>query len=248
MSADSATLSTRSRPHRLSGERIFFTTLAAVTLASVVVGFSPTYYLQPLVPPPPRLTPASPLVHLHAGLFSAWIVLFMVQVSLVAAGRRDLHRALGGVGLALVPAMILVGTWTAFQQVVRRSGPPGLDPLSWLAMPLASVVGFGVLFSAALWLRRAPGAHKRLMVLGMAAMMSAAFGRMLFIPPMLALLVLPNLYVVALGVWDVLAQRRLHPATLWGGLLVLGTTVGPIFFWSTPAWRAVAAWATAAAT
>jgi hypothetical protein len=247
MPIDTAILPAPSRARGLAGERLFFTLLAASMFLSVLIGFAPTYYVGPLVGPAPVMARASLLVHLHGSIFSVWVLLFMVQVGLVAANRRDLHMALGTGGIVLVPLMVVVGALTALHQVGRRSGPP-LDPLSWLAVPLLSVVGFGVLFLAALALRRTPGAHKRLMVLGMAAMISAAFGRMPFIPTMLGILVLPNLYTVALLIWDVATTRRPHAASLLGGLLVLATTVGPIFIWRTPAWKAFAAWAVALVT
>lgn len=227
--------------HRpLSGERRFFLLLSGSMVLAVLTGFAPSYYLRSVLPPPATLQPATPLVHLHGIVFSAWIALFMAQVAFVAAGRRDLHRATGTTGLLIVLTMIPLGIATALAQVARRSGPPMLDPHMWLAMPLASVLGFAVLFLMALALRHRPAAHKRLMVLGMAAMLSAAFGRIVFIPPFLGLLVIPNLYALALAAWDVATLRRIHPATLWGGLFVLLTTVGPIFVWRSSAWLAFA--------
>ena len=228
-----------------NAERVYFLLLAASMLISVFAGFAPGYYLRGLDPSPKAMHPPTALVHLHAGVFSAWILLFIIQVNLVAAGRRGLHRRLGMLGLGLVVAMIAIGIATALAQVARRSGPP-MEPLSWLAMPLFSVAGFGVCFLTALALRHRPDAHKRLMVLGMVAMLSSAFGRMTFLHPMLALLVLPNLYTVALITFDLAALRRLHPATLWGGGLVLVTTVSPIFLWRTPAWLVFAGWITGA--
>jgi hypothetical protein len=224
----------------INGERGFFLLLAGSMFAAVLTGFAPSYYLRAVMMPPAGLQPPSPLVHLHGLVFSAWIALFMAQVAFIATGRRDLHRAMGVAGLVLVLVMIPLGVATALAQVARRSGPATLDPHVWLAMPLASVLGFGVLFLLALALRRRPATHKRLMVLGMAAMLSAAFGRIVFIPPFLGLLVIPNLYALALAGWDVTSLRRVHPATLWGGLLVLVTTVGPIFFWGSSAWLALA--------
>lgn len=241
MPRDTVLLTIPSRVRSLSGERVFFLTIAASMFLAVLIGFAPSYYMAPLNPSP-SMAQASLMVHLHGAVFSVWVLLFMVQVALVGANRRDLHRALGTGGLVMVPLMIVIGTLTALQQVGRRTGPP-MDPLSWLAIPLGAVVGFGVLFIVALALRRSPGAHKRLMVLGMAAMISAAFGRMTFLPTMFAILVLPNLYMVALLVWDVVTARRPHPATLLGGTLTLLATVGPIFIWRTPAWKGFAAWA-----
>lgn len=231
---------------RLEPERLFFLVVSGSMLLAVLIGFAPSYYLRAATPAAALPHALTPLVHAHGLVFSAWILLFMVQVGLVAAGRRDLHRRVGVVGLGLVLVMIPLGIVTALAQVMRRSGPAMLDPHSWLAMPLASVLGFGLLFLLALRLRATPAAHKRLMVLGMAAMISAAFGRIAAIPPFLGLLVMPGLYAVALAVWDVATTRRVHPATLWGGLLVLTVTIGPIFIWRTPTWLAFAHWATGA--
>lgn len=225
---------------RLNGEHSVFLLLAGSMFVAVLTGFAPSYYLRPVLTPSATLHPATPLVHLHGLVFSAWIALFMVQVSFVAAGRQNLHCATGAAGLLLVLAMIPLGIATALAQVARRSGPAMLDPHVWLAMPLASVLGFGILFLLALAFRQRLAAHKRLMMLGMATMLSAAFGRIVFIPPFLGLLVIPNLYALALAVWDVASLRRIHPATLWGGLFVLATTVGPIFVWRSATWLSFA--------
>ena len=241
MPRDTALLTIPSQARGLSGERVFFLSIAVSMFLAVLIGFAPSYYMAPLNHSP-SMARASLMVHLHGAVFSVWVLLFMIQVGLVSANRRDLHMALGTGGVVMVPLMIVIGVLTALQQVGRRTGPP-MDPLSWLAIPLGAVVGFGVLFLAALALRRSPSAHKRLMVLGMAAMISAAFGRMTFLPTMFAILVLPNLYMVALLVWDVATTRRPHPATLLGGALTLAATVGPIFIWRSPAWKSFATWA-----
>lgn len=240
MPIDTAIPSGRASIRKLSDERLFFTALAATMFMAVVIGFGRTYYLRAFIPPPEFIKPATPLVHLHGLLFSAWIVLFMVQTSLVAAGRRDLHMKLGLTGLPVVLSMIVVGTWAALRQVDRLAIP--LNPLSWLAVPMLAVVGFGVLFLLALALRYKPAAHKRLMVLGMAAMIGAAFARMPGMPFILGAFFLPNIYAVALIVWDIVQTRRPHLSSVLGGLLVLVVTVGPLFIWKSPAWMAIAEW------
>ena len=101
MPIDIAIPSGRASLRKLSGERLFFTALAATMFMAVVIGFGRTYYLRAFIPPPEFIKPATPLVHLHGLLFSAWIVLFMVQTSLVTAGRRDLHMKLGLTGLPI---------------------------------------------------------------------------------------------------------------------------------------------------
>jgi hypothetical protein len=71
----------------------------------VFVGFAPTYFLRTLSDRPPLPW----LVHLHGVLFSTWILLLLVQTTLVAVKRTDLHRLLGVGGGALAVLMIPVG-------------------------------------------------------------------------------------------------------------------------------------------
>jgi len=226
-----------------SNEQVFFTALAATLFLAVLIGFGRTYYLRALLPPPqPIVLPPTALVHVHAILFSGWILLFMVQTCLVAAGRRDLHMKLGLAGLPMVLSMLVVGTLTGLNLAKRLAGLP-MDPFMMMALPLMAMAGCGVLFLAALALRRRPAAHKRLMILGMAAMIGAAFARMPWIPFMVGSFFLPNIYTLALIAWDVATRRRPHLSTLLGGLVVLAATVGILFVWQTPAWLAFARWA-----
>jgi hypothetical protein len=62
-----------------------------------------------------------------------------------------------------------------------------------------------------------------------------------FGPPVV--LVLSALFVVPLLVWDLGTRRRLHPATLWGGLLVVGSIPQRLAIGFSAGWLAVADWA-----
>lgn len=226
---------------RRSSERIFYTGMAAAMLLAVFIGFAPSYYLVavPAVARPTAL-PITPLVHLHGLLFTAWVLLFMAQVSLVNAGRTDIHRRMGVAGAVLAVGLVVVGTLAALNGVARASGPPIVPPLSWLAVPLLAVPGYGGLIAAALWKRRSPQTHKRLMILSMVAMLGAAFGRMTWFQGLVGLVVMPSLFIVALLAWDMVSRGRPHPATLWGGAVALVSVAGPIFIWQTDAWLAFA--------
>ena len=77
-------------------DRLFFSGMA---LASAVIsfhGFLPTYFHRSA-----ELPPLTPLYQLHGAVFTAWIVLLVVQTSLVAGGRADIHRKLGMAGVIL---------------------------------------------------------------------------------------------------------------------------------------------------
>jgi len=241
MPIDTAIPSGKASIRKLSDERLFFTALARHHVMAVVIGFGRTYYLRAFIPPPEFIKPATPLVHLHGMLFSAWIVLFMVQTSLVAAGRRDLHMKLGLAGLPLVLSMIVVGDLGGSATDRATGHSAGSAIVAGRAD--AGGRGLGWLFFCALALRRRPAAHKRLMVLGMAAMIGAAFARMPGMPFMLGAFFLPNIYTVALIFWDVVQTRRPHLSSVLGGLLVLFVTVGPCSSGrARPGWRSPDGW------
>jgi hypothetical protein len=94
------------------GERRFFTGMALAILATVLVGFSRSFFLRPLYPE--WQSPSEPIFYVHGMVFTAWIVLFVVQTALVASGHTELHRKIG-------PALNLFG---GEQQVVRTDRGP----------------------------------------------------------------------------------------------------------------------------
>jgi len=53
--------------------------------------------------------------------------------------------------------------------------------------------------------------------------------------------VLTDLFIVALVAYDLKKQGRLHPATLWGGGLMLLSQPGRLWLSQTEAWNAFAA-------
>ncbi len=78
-------------------DHVFFSAMALLMLATVFVGFAPTYYLAGMF----RAPLPSLIIHLHGAAFSAWILLLVTQTSLVSAGRVDIHRRLGIAGFLL---------------------------------------------------------------------------------------------------------------------------------------------------
>src|SRR3569833_2292448 len=93
-------------PKRLPGrkyDRRFFFAIVILLLAVVAVGFAPTYYLAggPRAPLPSRI------VHVHAAIFTTWMLLLLVQTGLISAKRVRWHRALGIAGFLLASAMVI---------------------------------------------------------------------------------------------------------------------------------------------
>src|SRR4051812_5363705 len=85
-------------------ERVFYTGMAIALIVTVFGGFSRTFYLRPLFHPEPLL----PLLILHGIIFSSWLVLFIIQTSLVAAKRTRTHMRLGIAGGVLAGSMLII--------------------------------------------------------------------------------------------------------------------------------------------
>jgi uncharacterized membrane protein YozB (DUF420 family) len=219
----------------------FFTSMALLALLTAFVGFSRTYYLAPLF----DARPLRGLVHLHGLVMTSWLVLFLVQVSLISTRRVVVHRRLGIAGVMLIAVLLVVGYLTAITAARLGVTPPGgPPPLAFLAVPLGTLAAFGVLAAFGIANRRKSETHKRLMLLATIAMLTPAIARMHFIagggPPVA--IAGTTLYVLLCMGYDRWAHGRIHPAFLWGGVLLILSL--PLRFALTrlDAWRAVAEW------
>ncbi len=227
-------------------ERRFYGGMAVAILAVAILGFAPTYFLRPILPVPTPAPPAlTQLVHLHAFLFTAWVVLLYIQTRLVAAQRIDLHRRLGVIAAGVAIVMVVVGVLVALQAVLRGIAPFGIDPHRFLVVPLVAITLFAVFVGAGIRARRHdPQAHKRHMLLGTIALLPPAIARWALLlglaPPVV--LAVATMFVVPLFVWDWKTLGRIHPATLWGGLTL--AVSGPLRFVvsQTDEWVALSHW------
>jgi len=234
-----------SAPGSPHAERTFFSSMAAAILFAVLAGFARTYFLRTVLPAPTPAPPGlTPLIHLHGLLFTGWALLLFVQARLVAAERIDLHRRLGMVGAAMAALMVGIGTLAAIHAVLRGVGPFGMDPRRFLIVPLFAVGLFAVFVVAGIRARRDPQSHKRLMLLATIALLPPAIARwvlLLGLGPQVVL-VIATLFLVPLVVWDLKTRRRLHPVTLWGGLLLVATGPLRLAIARTDGWIPIADW------
>jgi len=242
-----ATAQTVTRP-RWPAEHLFFGAMSLAVLASVCLGFARSFLLRPLFPA--LKVPTEPFYALHGTVFLSWFVLLVIQIVLIARGKAPLHRSLGVLGGVLATVMVIVGLTGAVIAARRPGGFIGISipPLQFMAVPFFDMVIFSSLIGAALVLRRDSQAHKRLMLIGSISIITAAiarwpFGVLAAGPPVF--FGLTDLFVVPLVVWDLTTRRRLHPATLWGGVALVVSQALRLLVSGTDAWLAFARWLTA---
>jgi uncharacterized membrane protein YozB (DUF420 family) len=155
---------------------LYFYFLMSLSIAAVVVyGFSHTVnknLIHPALPRPFVLYP-------HAAVFSGWVIFFIVQTALVRTGNVRWHRMMGPFGAALGAVVVVLGIWTAitmerFNMVqLHRPRTP-----STLLVAFNDIVAFAIPFSLALYWRKKPELHRRLMLVASCALTAAAFSRM----------------------------------------------------------------------
>lgn len=238
MTVSTAAIRTRQRTRR------FYVGMAIAFVITVFVGFSRTYFLKSYF----GTRELSLLVHVHGVVFTTWVLFFLAQTTLVAAGRTYLHRRMGIAGAVLAGLVLIVGTTVAIVRVKGGMSPiPGVPPLSFLAIPLFDMLVFGILVGTAIYFRRRVEIHKRLMTLAMISIMAAPIARLhlpLLPPGPPTFFGLTDLFIVVMLVYDLSTRRRIHPATIWGGLLVVISQPLRLMVSGTPAWLAFAGWIT----
>ncbi len=147
--------------------------MAVVLWATVLYGFAKTYFLAGMVAAPLP----NKLIHIHGAAFTLWMVLLVVQIGFVSAGKIAWHKKLGLFGFGLAVAMLILGALAATDALRRGDAPPGLTPQTFYIIPLSDMLVFAVLVFFAYRARRRPAAHKRLILIATIGLMDAAVGR-----------------------------------------------------------------------
>lgn len=235
-----------SRRSNWSAEHRFFAGIALAILLSVVLGFARTFFLRPWFPDFPA--PPERFFMFHGAAFAAWVLLLVIQPTLVGMGRVDLHRALGKVGAGLAVVMVVLGVAGALLAAGLATGFVGLPipAVQFLIVPLTDMLLFGTFVALAIAWRKDTQSHKRLMLLATFNLLGAAIARWPFEalspPNPLVFFGIADAFLIALAVWDFSSRGRLHPVTLWGGLVFVVSQPLRLVLSGTAAWQALAGW------
>jgi len=194
-------------------ERSFYFILSLVIAAVVASGFSQTVdknLLHPSIPVPH-------ILYFHAAIFTAWVLLFILQTALIRTRQVRLHRQVGACGLALGVTLVIVGVATAIAMARFRTQHGSTNAASFLAIPLYDMVQFAIFFGLAIAWRKTPEFHRRLMFVATCGLAAAAFGRLIpdDAPDQLVYVGADALILLGAG-RDWLVGKRLNPVYLYG--------------------------------
>jgi hypothetical protein len=219
----------------------YYRIVGVLALLVMLVGFSPSFFLKPWFHKPPPLTL---LLVVHGTIMTAWFLLFLVQAQLASVRNLRLHRRLGVAGAVLAAAVFVAGTTVAITGA-RLGHSPGPPPLVFLAIPLTDMMVFAILAGSAIAFRRRTEIHKRLMLLAVVGILTAAIARTPWIAGNVLLACGTTIsFALACVAWDTWRHRRLHPAFGWGFALI--ALSWPLRLWmsGTAGWLAFAHWLT----
>lgn len=217
---DPAFAGDRARP----GRSPFFTMLGLLLLVLAIAGFWPQYF-SAVTGRAPSETTRFWLIHLHAALFTVWLLLYISQAGLVLTGRTRTHLKLGPWLAAYGFASATVGLYAAGLLVVLGQREPDIDAAAFVFFPLIDMVFFaGFLAAAVLW-RKRPQLHKRAMFLATFSIAVVGLGRLVFrtgleSPFLLEPLNLAPL-LIAIG-YDAIVCRRVYLIMIVGLVVHLG--------------------------
>jgi hypothetical protein len=251
-------LSGTPRAHAI--DRWIYVFTAASFILIVLTGFIPDSVMKINLVRAGARPPFPLAMHVHAVLMGSFLLLLLAQTLLAATGRIERHRSLGRVAMVLVPALVVAGivlasvtyhgVWNA-----AHYGPAAVRADMQKQVPIVDDIllmqlRIGILFPLfmVIGLRSRipdPGMHKRMMILGTASALPAAFDRMTWLPSTFpASAIASDLYVLLavspMVAWDLLRNRSVHRA-YWIFLAVyLPFMLLVNRLWDTPWWHGAA--------
>jgi hypothetical protein len=213
-------------------DRNFFLVMTLFIWAAILSGFG---YEIVLFSKQDRLH--FPLItHVHALLFVCWLLLFTIQIFLIRKQNFLLHKKLGLVSFGLIPLMVIAGFAVAVLSEQRKFGTPYSDP-AFISIMFSDMFVFGGIAAAGIYLRKRPAAHKRLLLFATISLTDAGFGRWFsmnltqwlfniiptsatpfskgFLPFFIIQSLCPLMLLLAMGFYDFLTRKRLHPVYPW---------------------------------
>lgn len=228
-------------------DRRFYAAVAVLFVLVVLIGFARTYYLRAAVggPPVPSL-----LVHLHGVMMTAWVLLFVSQVWLIRAKQARVHMKMGIAAVVLAAAVIVTGFFTgvAAAKFGTASAPPDIPPLVFMVVPLSDLLLFALFFGAALYYRRQPATHKRMMLLTVFNFLPPAFARFPFdwVPTAgpFFFFGVPALAALGFLAFDRWQTGRVNKPYLVGALVLVASYPIRLMLGGTDAWQRFAGWLT----
>lgn len=222
----------------------FFLYMALGFMAIALVGFSTTFF----IPVARGAFSAPPVIHVHGVLLFAWLILFVLQSSLIQRRRILVHRRLGVAGVVMSAGIVISGVLVGVY-ATRRDLAAGGDEFvrGQLVNILIEMLLFGALVTAAILYRRDGESHKRLLLLATISALAPAWLRLRLLFPAVPnpfvtfSLLAASLLLLAIA-RDWISTRAVHPVYVWAGSIMVGVHIIELLAIRSDPWLRLSRW------
>lgn len=185
-------------------------------------------------------------IHIHGAFAFAWIILFLVQTSLIHFSKYNVHQTLGYFGI-FIAAGVMVTMVPAGMHVVKRDLSQGVGEFAYAS--IVGVITSGIMFFSFVILgvlnRNKPQVHKRFMLLSVIVVLWPAWFRFRHYfpsvprPDIWFALVLADSLIIIAWLWDKIKNGSIHPVLKYVGLFVILEQTFEVFAFGSPAWISI---------
>jgi len=219
-------------------DRHFFLAFVGCCWVAITFGFAPAVKTR-LAGTPDYDAPWALVIHVWS--FVAWMTILTLQIGFIRFRRRDLHRLLGPIILALIPVMAIsaIATEIYSERFYAAKDP---EEFRFFILPLITVVLFTITACGGFIMRHDPPAHKRMILLATSVILSAAtfrwwgaaiFAAFGFNAWLMSDWLGPTMLIVSAVLYDTLTRGRVHRVLAIGAPLYLAAFAASIaIYWS----------------
>ena len=201
----------------------FFFWMTVVMALFIFSGFALTYWL-PMASG--RLAPTPPIVHLHGSFFFSWMLLLIIQATLINTKNVQLHRSLGTFGIGLGTGVLILGTIITVLSARLGSAAPSPTSSTLTYLSFVALLAYGPLFVLAMRSTRQPENHKRLVLFATINLLPPGVNRLYMVSlglvdvPLLATYLTLDALAIAILVYDWRTMKKISSASLIGAAFV----------------------------
>ena len=192
--------------------RSFYLALMTVITVLILYGFSHTVgadLLRPAATPPT-------ILYVHAITYTLWLGVVMSQTLLIWVRNPRLHRKLGMAAAGFGLFMVVLGVATTLAMGRFDVAQRGPEAAMFIFRPIEDILFFGAAFGLAIYWRKKPDFHRRLMLLAACSVTPPAISRIPTIHSLGAIYVIADMFILAGLFNDLLTRRTVHKVYVWG--------------------------------
>ena len=211
-----------------------------VALFVVLAGFSKTF----IVPVSNRRFSAPGIIFTHGAFAFSWVLLFIIQTSLIHREKYRTHMFLGTIGILVAAGtaltMLPAGMYAADKELKQGLGETAISGI--LGVFTSATIFFAIV-SAGVLNRKNAATHKRLMLLATIVVLWPAWFRFRHYfpsvprPDIWFAVVLADSLIIVSCIWDKLTNGRVHPVFKYVGSFVIVEHILEVTFFDCPTWR-----------